>query len=124
MLAEGFGRLAAAGEEFPFSGIAGPDDVPGVVDDDAVDVAVDGAAYEDRKAAAMRAHASQIAVDGPFFALSNGLGQPYFATEYYRLVRGAEPKSADGGGAAGRVGRGGRRGRATDLFEPPSGGAA
>jgi N-acetyl-1-D-myo-inositol-2-amino-2-deoxy-alpha-D-glucopyranoside deacetylase len=36
----------------------------------------------------MRAHATQIAVDGPFFALSNQLGQPLFATEYYELVRG------------------------------------
>src|SRR5437764_3543598 len=32
---------------------------------------VDAAAYLDRKLAAMRAHATQISVDAPFFALSN-----------------------------------------------------
>jgi N-acetyl-1-D-myo-inositol-2-amino-2-deoxy-alpha-D-glucopyranoside deacetylase len=106
----GFRRLAAAGEDLPFGGIATVDDVPGVVDDDQVDVAVDGSAYEERKTAAMRAHASQIAVDGPFFALSNDLGQPLFATEYYRQVRGEALPATDGWG--------------TDLFEPPTGGAA
>ncbi|MFC4032637.1 N-acetyl-1-D-myo-inositol-2-amino-2-deoxy-alpha-D-glucopyranoside deacetylase [Streptomyces polygonati] len=107
----GFRRLAEAGKDFPFGGIAAVDDVPGVVDDDQVTVAVDGTAYADRKTAAMRAHATQIVVDGPFFALSDDLGQPYFSTEYYRQVRGAElPSSASG--------------RGDDLFDPPSGGAA
>jgi N-acetyl-1-D-myo-inositol-2-amino-2-deoxy-alpha-D-glucopyranoside deacetylase len=36
----------------------------------------------------MRAHPTQIMVDGPFFALSNNLGQEVMGTEYYRLVRG------------------------------------
>ena len=36
----------------------------------------------------MRAHPTQIMVDGPFFALSNNLGQEVLGTEYYRLVRG------------------------------------
>jgi len=98
---EGFARLAAAGRDFPFEGIATVDDVPGVVDDELVTVAVDGSAYTDRKTAAMRAHASQIAVDGPFFALSNDLGQPFFAVEYYRQVRGEAVPS---------------EGRADDLF--------
>jgi N-acetyl-1-D-myo-inositol-2-amino-2-deoxy-alpha-D-glucopyranoside deacetylase len=84
----GFERLAAAGKDFPFEGVATVDDVPGVVDDELVTVAVDGEAYADRKTAAMRAHASQIAVDGPFFALSNDLGQPFFSTECYHQVRG------------------------------------
>jgi N-acetyl-1-D-myo-inositol-2-amino-2-deoxy-alpha-D-glucopyranoside deacetylase len=85
----GFERLAKAGKDFPFAWIASVDDVPGVVDDDQVTVAVDGSGQAGRKTAAMRAHASQIAVDGPFFALSNDLGQPFFSTEYYRQVRGA-----------------------------------
>ena len=87
----GFARLAAAGEDFPFEGIATPDDVPGIVDDDQVHVTVDGAAYNDRKSAALRAHASQIAVDDPFFSLSNDLGQVIFTTESYRQVRGEIP---------------------------------
>ncbi|CAM5524051.1 1D-myo-inositol 2-acetamido-2-deoxy-alpha-D-glucopyranoside deacetylase OS=Streptomyces tendae OX=1932 GN=mshB PE=3 SV=1 [Streptomyces tendae] len=42
------------------------------------------------KAAAMRAHATQITVaDQPYFVLSNELAQPLLTTEYYELVRGA-----------------------------------
>jgi N-acetyl-1-D-myo-inositol-2-amino-2-deoxy-alpha-D-glucopyranoside deacetylase len=89
---EGFARLRAAGADFP--GVAEIGDVPGVVDDAEITAEIDGTAYADRKAAAMRAHATQIVVDGPFFALSNELGQPLFTTEYYQLVAGesgAEP---------------------------------
>ncbi|MFE9883975.1 N-acetyl-1-D-myo-inositol-2-amino-2-deoxy-alpha-D-glucopyranoside deacetylase [Streptomyces scopuliridis] len=84
---EGFARLRAAGADFP--GVAAIEDIPGVIDDAEITAAIDGAPYRERKAAAMRAHATQIAVDGPFFALSNDLGQPIFAAEYYQLVRGA-----------------------------------
>ncbi|MCF3963933.1 N-acetyl-1-D-myo-inositol-2-amino-2-deoxy-alpha-D-glucopyranoside deacetylase [Streptomyces fuscigenes] len=83
---EGFSRLRASGVEFP--GVADLTDVPGVVEDARIAAAVDGSAFADRKTEAMRAHATQIAVDGPFFALSNDLGQPLFTTEYYELVRG------------------------------------
>ena len=93
---EGFARLAAAAGDFPFARAATPDDVPGVVDDDLVTVTVDGTGYADRKTAAMRAHRTQIAVDGPFFALSNALGQPFFAHESYRLVHGEPPPGAPG----------------------------
>ena len=93
----GFAALRAAGKESPFPGIAAADDVPGVVDDEQVTAAVDGSAYARHKSAAMRAHATQIAVDGPFFALSNDLGQPMPVTEYYRLVHGeAGPRGAGG----------------------------
>ncbi|MFI0814596.1 N-acetyl-1-D-myo-inositol-2-amino-2-deoxy-alpha-D-glucopyranoside deacetylase [Streptomyces sp. NPDC021098] len=87
-LEEGFARLRAAGGEISFPGIATADDVPGVVDDAEVSAVIDGTAYADAKTAAMRAHATQIAVDGPFFALSNDLGQPLFVHEHYRLVKG------------------------------------
>jgi N-acetyl-1-D-myo-inositol-2-amino-2-deoxy-alpha-D-glucopyranoside deacetylase len=36
----------------------------------------------------MKAHASQIAVDGPFFALSNNVGSQVWGTEHYRLAKG------------------------------------
>ncbi|MEU2869268.1 N-acetyl-1-D-myo-inositol-2-amino-2-deoxy-alpha-D-glucopyranoside deacetylase [Streptomyces olivoreticuli] len=88
VLEDGFARLRELGFEKPFPGVASPADVPGVVDDAEVTAAVDGSAHAAAKAAAMRAHVTQIAVDGAFFALSNDLGQPLFATEYYRLVRG------------------------------------
>ncbi|MDP9613301.1 MULTISPECIES: N-acetyl-1-D-myo-inositol-2-amino-2-deoxy-alpha-D-glucopyranoside deacetylase [Streptomyces] len=85
---EGFARLRAAGRDSPFPGVATVDDVPGVVEDAEVTASVDGTAQAGAKAAAMRAHATQIAVAGPFFALSNDLGQPMFVQEHYRLVKG------------------------------------
>ncbi|MFG2294784.1 N-acetyl-1-D-myo-inositol-2-amino-2-deoxy-alpha-D-glucopyranoside deacetylase [Streptomyces sp. NPDC048603] len=91
---EGFEGLRAAGAEAPFPGVATPEDVPGVVDDERItaeigeDEAAGGTAYRAAKAAAMRAHATQIAVDGPFFALSNNLAQPLFGREYYELAAG------------------------------------
>ncbi|TGA83191.1 N-acetyl-1-D-myo-inositol-2-amino-2-deoxy-alpha-D-glucopyranoside deacetylase, partial [Streptomyces palmae] len=88
---EGFARLRALGEERPFPGIAVPEDVPGLVAEVEVVAVVDGTAHAAAKAAAMRAHATQIEVSEPFFALSNGLGQPLLATEYYRLAHGGEP---------------------------------
>ncbi|BBJ41189.1 1D-myo-inositol 2-acetamido-2-deoxy-alpha-D-glucopyranoside deacetylase [Streptomyces antimycoticus] len=85
---EGFARLRAAGRDSLFPGVATVDDIPGVVPDPDVTAFIDGTAYAGAKAAAMRAHATQIAVDGPFFALSNDLGQPMFVHEHYRLVKG------------------------------------
>ncbi len=76
-------------------------DAPGltsmVMDDELVTTAVDGAAYLDRKVAALRAHATQVEVAEPDFALSNGIWQPIAATEYYRQVQG-EPVGPSGCG--------------------------
>ncbi|WP_175411866.1 N-acetyl-1-D-myo-inositol-2-amino-2-deoxy-alpha-D-glucopyranoside deacetylase [Streptomyces sp. TRM64462] len=99
---ERFAALRAAAPGVSFPGIADIGDVPGVVDDAIVTTEIDGTAYADRKAAAMRAHATQIVVQGAFFALSNHLGQPVFAKEYYELARG------ESGAPAGE--------RETDLF--------
>ncbi|MCX4674522.1 N-acetyl-1-D-myo-inositol-2-amino-2-deoxy-alpha-D-glucopyranoside deacetylase [Streptomyces sp. NBC_01433] len=71
-----------------FGGIAAVDDVPGVTGDAEITTEIDGSAYADAKMAAMRAHATQIVLNGPYFALSNDVGQPVFTTEYYQLVRG------------------------------------
>jgi N-acetyl-1-D-myo-inositol-2-amino-2-deoxy-alpha-D-glucopyranoside deacetylase len=58
---------------------------------------IDAGAYFDRKLAAMRAHATQITVDPPFFALSDGVRRPASGTEYYTLLAGphapAEPET-------------------------------
>ncbi|THA63250.1 N-acetyl-1-D-myo-inositol-2-amino-2-deoxy-alpha-D-glucopyranoside deacetylase [Streptomyces sp. A0642] len=85
---EGFARLRATAPD-AFPGIAAIDDVPGVVDESLITTEIDGAGHGEAKAAAMRAHATQIALDGSFFALSNNLGQPVLTTEYYQLVSGA-----------------------------------
>jgi N-acetyl-1-D-myo-inositol-2-amino-2-deoxy-alpha-D-glucopyranoside deacetylase len=84
----GIEAMAALGEASPFDGLGDIDEVPFVVPDDVVTCAVDGGAYAARKDAAMRAHPTQITVDGPFFALSNNLGMEVMAVEHYRLVRG------------------------------------
>jgi N-acetyl-1-D-myo-inositol-2-amino-2-deoxy-alpha-D-glucopyranoside deacetylase len=52
-------------------------------DDDEVTTEIDATRYLDAKREAMRAHETQITVDGDFFALSNELGQRILATEYY-----------------------------------------
>ncbi|MBL1117396.1 N-acetyl-1-D-myo-inositol-2-amino-2-deoxy-alpha-D-glucopyranoside deacetylase [Streptomyces sp. 110] len=85
---EGFAQLRAEGRDSLFPGVATVDDIPGVVDDADVTALIDGVPHTGAKAAAMRAHTSQIAVDGPFFALSNDLVQPMFLHEHYQLVKG------------------------------------
>ena len=91
-----------AGSEFQAADSA--DDLPFGVPDDQVTTEIDARAYLDAKLAAMRAHASQIAVDGPFFALSDRVGQRAFGVEYYTLLAG--PRGPGGGS----------NGRESDLF--------
>lgn len=93
----GVEALRAAGETTGFAAMD-PDDLPFAIEDELVTTAVDGSAQYGAKLAAMRAHATQIAVDGGFFALSNNVGSPALATEYFRLVRGrpAAPYDAQG----------------------------
>jgi N-acetyl-1-D-myo-inositol-2-amino-2-deoxy-alpha-D-glucopyranoside deacetylase len=60
------------------------------VPDEQVTTEIDGGAYLEAKTAAMRAHATQIVVDGDRFALSSGRWQPLLATEFYILLDGAK----------------------------------
>ncbi|MES9521273.1 N-acetyl-1-D-myo-inositol-2-amino-2-deoxy-alpha-D-glucopyranoside deacetylase [Streptomyces capoamus] len=91
-----FARLQDELSASPFDKSATVDDVPGVVDDARITTTIDGTAYAAAKAAAMRAHATQIEVAGSCFALSNALAQPLFTTEYYELVRGpGQPGETD-----------------------------
>lgn len=101
---EGVEAMAVLGEASPFDGLGDLDEVPFVVPDEVVTCAVDARAYAGRKDAAMRAHPTQITVDGPFFALSNNLGQEVLGVEYYRLVAGERGPAA------------GPDGREDDLF--------
>lgn len=92
----GTDALAALGEQAPFTPLGELDHVPFAVPDELVTTAVDGGAHIAAKAAAMRAHRTQITVDEPFFALSNGIGQPVLGTEHYRLVRGVRGPAGPG----------------------------
>jgi N-acetyl-1-D-myo-inositol-2-amino-2-deoxy-alpha-D-glucopyranoside deacetylase len=88
VLQAGIDALAAAGDDSFFEGVTDAAEIPFSVPDDQVTAAVDGGSFGSHKEAAMRAHPTQILVDGPFFALSNRLGQELLGVEYYRLVKG------------------------------------
>jgi N-acetyl-1-D-myo-inositol-2-amino-2-deoxy-alpha-D-glucopyranoside deacetylase len=94
VLQRGMDALKAAGEQSFFEGVDSADDIPFAVPDEDVAAAVDGRGFVSHKDAAMRAYPTQIMVDGPFFALSNNLGQEMLGTEYYRLVRGERGPAA------------------------------
>ena len=87
-----------------FFGADSAEDIPFAKDDALVTAVVDGTEYVDRKMAAMKAHETQIALDGPFFALSDNLGTQVWGKEYYTLVSGNASAPFDKGG------------RETDLF--------
>jgi N-acetyl-1-D-myo-inositol-2-amino-2-deoxy-alpha-D-glucopyranoside deacetylase len=95
----GLRRLREAGDTTFFEGIdPESDELPLVVPDHVVTTAVDATVHVEAKLAAMRAHATQITVDGPFFALSNNLGNEVWGVEFYRLVRGQPGADRDGDG--------------------------
>jgi N-acetyl-1-D-myo-inositol-2-amino-2-deoxy-alpha-D-glucopyranoside deacetylase len=81
-----------------FLAVESVDELPFGVPDEQVTTEIDASDYLDVKLAAMRAHASQIAVDSPFFALSDGVGRRAFGREYYSLLAG---QRGPGGGPAG-----------------------
>ena len=66
-----------------------------VVPDEQVTAVVDGGEHLEAKAAALRAHTTQVRVEGGFFALSHGVGQPVLGGEYYRLARGVAAPDGD-----------------------------
>jgi N-acetyl-1-D-myo-inositol-2-amino-2-deoxy-alpha-D-glucopyranoside deacetylase len=99
----GIDELKASGHE-SFFGVDSADDLPFGIPDEEVTTEVDASDHLEAKVAAMRAHRTQIAVDGPFFALSNNVGQRAFGVEHYVLARGPR------GEALGPLGREG------DLF--------
>jgi N-acetyl-1-D-myo-inositol-2-amino-2-deoxy-alpha-D-glucopyranoside deacetylase len=73
------------------------------VPDEQVTTVIDAGDHLDAKLAALRAHRTQITVDGRYFALSDNVGQQVLGAEYYTLLAGERgPAAADG--------------RETDLF--------
>jgi len=71
-----------------FFGVEKADDFPFAQPDELVTTVINGEDFVEKKMAAMRAHPTQIAVDGPFFALSDNLGFKVWGLEFYRLVYG------------------------------------
>jgi len=96
VIAEGIEKLKGTGTDF--FGAESVEDLPFAAEDSLVTTVIDGNKYVDAKMEAMKAHRTQIALDGPFFALSNNLGLQVWGNEYYRLVKGekSEPFNSDG----------------------------
>jgi N-acetyl-1-D-myo-inositol-2-amino-2-deoxy-alpha-D-glucopyranoside deacetylase len=95
---EGLRKLRDAGDETTFEGMD-PDGYlpPFFLPDSDITTEVDAADYIERKMDALRAHATQITTDGPFFALSNNEGQLVWGREMYRLVKGELGPTGDNG---------------------------
>jgi N-acetyl-1-D-myo-inositol-2-amino-2-deoxy-alpha-D-glucopyranoside deacetylase len=83
--------------DLPF-GVASVDELPFGVADELVTTAVDATGFGEAKLAALRAHRTQIAVDGGFFALSNMLGREALSVEHFRLVQGEAAGDRDAEG--------------------------
>jgi len=91
----GIMALRAAGETTGFAEID-PDELPFATDDALITTEIDGPEFVQAKMDALRAHATQVSVEGGFFALSNNLGAQIFATEHFRLVVGQLGEIVDG----------------------------
>ena len=96
VIAQGMEKMKGIGSDF--FGAESIDDVPFAKDDEFVTTLIDGSDYVDSKMAAMKAHETQIALDGPFFALSNNLGMQIWGDEYYTLVKGTKSAPFDSNG--------------------------
>jgi len=91
VIQKGIDAMKAAGSDF--MGVDSADNLPFAKPDDVVTTAIDASTFVDQKMKAMASHPTQIALDGPFFALSNNVGLNVWGYEYYTLVKGE--KSGD-----------------------------
>jgi N-acetyl-1-D-myo-inositol-2-amino-2-deoxy-alpha-D-glucopyranoside deacetylase len=96
VIAQGMEKMKEIGSDF--FGAESIDDVPFAKDDEFVTTLINGSDYVESKMAAMKAHETQIALDGPFFALSNNLGMQIWGDEYYTLVKGNKSAPFDANG--------------------------
>ena len=92
----GIEKMKEVGSDF--FGAESADDLPFAKPDELVSTVVNAPEYVQAKLAAMKAHATQISVDGPFFALSNNLGLSVWGDEYYTLVKGEKAAPFDANG--------------------------
>ncbi|UPK74091.1 N-acetyl-1-D-myo-inositol-2-amino-2-deoxy-alpha-D-glucopyranoside deacetylase [Nocardioidaceae bacterium SCSIO 66511] len=87
---EGLRAIRATGDTTTFEGMDPDGQLPPMVSEDIdLDAEIDGTAYVEAKLDAMRAHATQITDDSPFFAFSNDIGNQVWGVEHYRLAKGA-----------------------------------
>src|SRR3954470_3983990 len=95
---EGLRALRAAGDTHAFDAMDPEGRLPPfIVPDEMLSAVVVADDFADAKIRAMKAHATQIEVDGPFFALSNNLGNKVWGSEFYRLAKGEQgPTNGEG----------------------------
>ena len=98
----GIEKMKEVGSDF--FGAESVDDLPFAKPDELVTTVVNAPEFVPQKLAAMKAHATQISVDGPFFALSNNLGLSVWGDEYYTLAKGVAAAPFD------------EKGRELDIF--------
>jgi N-acetyl-1-D-myo-inositol-2-amino-2-deoxy-alpha-D-glucopyranoside deacetylase len=98
----GIEKMKEVGSDF--FGAESADDLPFAKPDELVTSVVHASEFVPQKLAAMKAHATQISVDGPFFVLSNNLGLSVWGDEYYTIVKGEKAAPFD------------ENGRELDLF--------
>jgi len=92
----GIEKMKEVGSDF--FGAESADDLPFAKPDELVTTVVHASEFVQQKLDAMKAHATQIAVDGPFFALSNNLGLSVWGDEYYTLAKGEKAAPFDESG--------------------------
>ncbi len=94
---EGLRALRDAGDTTTFEGMEPDGDLPAfMVPEHTLSAAVDATDWAAAKTEALKAHRTQIAVDGPFFALSNNQGANIWGTEYFRIAKGVPAPVAGG----------------------------
>ncbi len=97
MLAKGFEHFKATGDPF-FAALESADDLPFGKPDEVITSVVQAPELLETKYAAMRAHRSQIAADGFFFALPEDLARTGFGHEHYVLAMGTPGGPTDENG--------------------------
>lgn len=92
---EGIRRMRAAGDTTSFEGWDPDGELPPfVTPDELISTVIDGREYLDRKMAAMRAHATQIPDDSPFFSMTEQVGAEAFGVEFFRTAKGTPVRVA------------------------------
>ena len=93
----GLNALRESGDTETYKGFDPDGPLASLLSDDAdIAVEIDGSPWVAQKIAAMRAHATQITPDGPFFAGMDVLGESRWAREHYRLATGVPLPEGDG----------------------------
>ncbi|MEU1723982.1 N-acetyl-1-D-myo-inositol-2-amino-2-deoxy-alpha-D-glucopyranoside deacetylase [Nonomuraea sp. NPDC005692] len=72
------------------------DDIPFGSPDEDITTEIDARPWVGNKREAMRAHATQITVDGPWYALSNNIGQEVLGVEHFVLAIGVPGRPVPG----------------------------